>query len=233
MSKINKGSAFKIDEHLIIIPKSKKDKFGNWTTIEMKYLEVKWRIYGFATDYLPWGWRLITEELPSEMIKDIPVAKFKATVFDPDDKIVATGHGLVRRDQFDRYYEKAETAAVGRALALIGLGTQYAEELNEDVEAFDMTDSPVETKPKSEPGKPKFDILTATRAINKVTNPTVLAKKRDEVENSDILSEAQKKTVMGAIDKRSQELLALEGSPKEGPEELSDEDLNKPTNPNY
>jgi hypothetical protein len=54
-------------------------------------------------------------------------AVFKATVRNSDGRIVATGHGRATEGKTSnlggRFIEKAETAAIGRALALAGFGT--------------------------------------------------------------------------------------------------------------
>lgn len=58
-------------------------------------------------------------------------ARFKATVTDgKGGKATATGSECAA--DFSEYIEKAETKAVGRALAMLGFGTQFAPELNEN-----------------------------------------------------------------------------------------------------
>jgi hypothetical protein len=98
-----------------------------------EYLEVKWRLVWFRSEH-PNG--SIETELLS--LKD-NVAVFKATIrtdasvdADPNTGEVntvlpgrATGHGMEDAQSFGDYMEKAETKAIGRALAALGFGTQF------------------------------------------------------------------------------------------------------------
>jgi len=101
-----------------------------------QYLDVKWR--------LMW----LREEHPDAHIKtelvtfreDQQMWVFKAEVIIPD-KGSATGHGQeTERDFPAGACEKAETKAIGRALAALGYGTQFAMELDEGDR---VVDSPV------------------------------------------------------------------------------------------
>jgi hypothetical protein len=58
------------------------------------------------------------------------VAMFRAIVKDGKGG-VATGTKMEKAVSFNDYVEKAETGAIGRALAGLGYGTQFAPELNE------------------------------------------------------------------------------------------------------
>jgi len=66
-------------------------------------------------------------------------AMFKATVKDGKGGI-ATGYKSEKAASFSEYAEKAETGAIGRALAALGYGTQFAPELNEE---HRIVDAPV------------------------------------------------------------------------------------------
>ena len=88
------------------------------------YLPVAWRIAWFRADDAESIGTIYTEVIKL----DAEIAVFKATA--SIGVRTANGHGscAVERSQMisGRYIEKAETAAVGRALALLGYGTQFA-----------------------------------------------------------------------------------------------------------
>ncbi len=100
------------------------------------YLEVKWR--------LVW----LREQHPDAAIETEMVessrdhAIFKATVRLPDGAS-ATGWGSEYREQFPNFIEAAETKALGRALAALGFGTQFAGDLGTDRNGFGLSDAPV------------------------------------------------------------------------------------------
>jgi hypothetical protein len=93
------------------------------------YLEVKFRILWAQVDAQERGQRL---SIQTDLIEHDPEAKramMKATisVMDPTIGIsVYTGYGSEDAKDFGDYIEKAETKAIGRALALAGYGTQFS-----------------------------------------------------------------------------------------------------------
>ena len=99
------------------------------------YLEVKWRLVWFR-DQCERG-EIATQVVHLDLEKGVAV--FKATVSDGQGGI-ATGHGSETAKDFGDYLEKAETKAIGRALAALGYGTQFAPELEEGER---IVDSPV------------------------------------------------------------------------------------------
>lgn len=107
------------------------------------YLQVAWRLVWFRDpdDGCP-AYGLETELL--EHGEDWAV--FRAKITDPNGMVVSTGHGSESKKDFGDYLEKAETKAVGRALAMLGYGTQFAaDELDEGER---IVDSPVDRTPK-------------------------------------------------------------------------------------
>lgn len=68
------------------------------------------------------------------------IAVFRAVVKDGKGG-VATGTKMEKAASFGDFLEKSETGAIGRALAALGYGTQFAPELNEE---HRIVDSPVE-----------------------------------------------------------------------------------------
>jgi hypothetical protein len=120
--------AFDPKAHLIQLSRRVKDPItGQWTTRVDDYLEVRWRVVWFREQY-PHS-RIETEEVCVDL--DQGYARYKAIVSDGDGGL-ATGYGTEYRKPFEDFVEKAGTRAVGRALALLGFGTQFiGEELSE------------------------------------------------------------------------------------------------------
>src|SRR3990167_3588256 len=58
--------------------------------------------------------------------KETKMVLFKADIYDCNRNHLASAHKMCTYSQFKDYVEKAETGAVGRALALCGYGTQFA-----------------------------------------------------------------------------------------------------------
>lgn len=93
---------------------------------------------GGASDYLEVKWRLVwlREVHPDAAIRTEAhaitpeIAVFKATVTVPTGG-EASGYGSETPKDFGDFIEKAETKAIGRALAALGFGTQFAPELDE------------------------------------------------------------------------------------------------------
>jgi hypothetical protein len=103
-----------------------------------EYLEVKYRLVWFREDHPDWS---IETELMS--VTDVS-AYARATVRDESGRIIATSHKFESIQGFPDFIEKAETGAIGRALALIGYGTQFcADELDEGKR---IVDAPVPTR---------------------------------------------------------------------------------------
>src|SRR2546421_2522161 len=133
------------------------------------YLPVQWRLVWFR-ELCPQG-TIDTEEvevdLDREMEEEVFVwnaerrrsekvvkrakgyARFRATISDGKGGR-ATGTKSECAASFPDYIEKAETGAIGRALAALGYGTQFAPELNEE---HRIVDAPVERTPHSDNGR--------------------------------------------------------------------------------
>jgi hypothetical protein len=102
-----------------------------------EYLEVKYRIVWFREDHPTWS---IETELVAITDRS---ATARAAVRDDQGRVIATSHKFENAAGFPDFLEKAETGAIGRALALIGYGTQFcADELDEGER---IVDSPVVT----------------------------------------------------------------------------------------
>jgi hypothetical protein len=142
---------FNPNEHIIQL----KSKQGS-----QDYLPVAWRLVWFR-EQCPNG-TIDTEEVVVDLDREVTVeayvwnqekrrsekvlktapgyARFRAVVTDgKGGRATATGSECAA--DFSEYIEKAETKSVGRALAMLGYGTQFAPELNEE---HRIVDSPVD-----------------------------------------------------------------------------------------
>lgn len=106
------------------------------------YLEVKWRLV-WLRDRHPDA--TVETELVSHAEN---TAVFRARVAIPDGG-VATGWGSEHAGDFRDYLEKAETKALGRALAALGFGTQFCPDFEFGAAAGRVVDSPVRTSGSS------------------------------------------------------------------------------------
>lgn len=146
----NAHSAFNPNSHLIKI----KDR-----GTEKDYLPVQWRLVWFR-EFCPAGtietesilldldrettatqrkWNTTTRQYDEKTTHANGLAVFKATATDGKGGS-ATGYKSETAASFPDYIEKSETGAIGRALAALGYGTQFAPELDEE---HRIVDSPV------------------------------------------------------------------------------------------
>ena len=113
------------------------------------YLQVAWRLVWFREDHPDWG---INAECVEQ---DQEHAIFKATICDENGIQKSSGHGSESKRDFGDFLEKAETKAVGRALAMLGYGTQFAaDELDEGER---IVDSPIKRDKKEQPVTDKIE----------------------------------------------------------------------------
>jgi hypothetical protein len=109
-----------------------------------EYLEVKWRLV-WLRDRHPDA--IVDTELVSHVDN---VAVFRARVAIPDGG-AATGWGSEAAGDFRDYLEKAETKAIGRALAALGFGTQFCPDFEFGAAVGRVVDSPVPSAANSRP----------------------------------------------------------------------------------
>src|SRR6188768_637908 len=89
------------------------------------YLQVAHRLVWFREEKPEWS--IETEYT----VIDVDHAVAKATVKNELGRIMATAHKREDQKHFLDFLEKAEAGAVGRALAYVGYGTQFAPEFDE------------------------------------------------------------------------------------------------------
>lgn len=111
------------------------------------YLQVAWRLVWFREEKPGWCIDTKLEHLTDNH------AVFSAKIFDENNIQKSAGYGSESVKDFKDFIEKAETKAVGRALAMLGYGTQFAPELDEGER---IVDSPVQRKSSPPPTETMF-----------------------------------------------------------------------------
>lgn len=97
------------------------------------YLEVKWRLVWLRQEHPDWT-------IATELLTTGDPVVVRATIADAAGRVLATGHAEYPRGRPYPAVMKCETAAIGRALAHCGFGTQFG---GEDVTEADLVDAPV------------------------------------------------------------------------------------------
>ena len=101
-----------------------------------EYLEVKWRLVWLRD-------RHADASVQTELVSHLDnTAIFRAHVQIPGGG-AATGWGSETAGDFRDYLEKAETKAIGRALAALGFGTQFCPDHEFGAAAGRVVDSPI------------------------------------------------------------------------------------------
>lgn len=108
-----------------------------------EYLQVAHRIAWFRSEHPDWSIQT------SIYHNDQEYTLCKATILNAAGQIMATAHKREDKKHFQDAIEKAETGAIGRALALCGYGTQFAHEM---LEGDDVVDSPLSQNPAQDAG---------------------------------------------------------------------------------
>ena len=133
------SNIFDPNKYMLKLPKTKKVSLGNgqvkFEKTETDYLPVAARIAWFRKEN-PY-WSIITEV---EQLADKAVV-MKATIKNMLGMVIATARKKETEAHFPDYIEKAETGAIGRALAMCGYGTLQAPEFDEQDR---LADTPVE-----------------------------------------------------------------------------------------
>ncbi len=128
---------------ITMLPQWKKDKkTGQFIQLEPKpYVTVLNRIVWFREEHPEWS---ITSVILNQGSDNILM---KAYISNEQGRILSEGIKYEDKGTFIDYIEKCESSAIGRALAFLGFGTQYALELEEGEER--LADAPATDKPKT------------------------------------------------------------------------------------
>lgn len=100
------------------------------------YLPVDYRLVWFREEHLDWG----IETHPVTIDTERGLAVFSAVIRNAEGRAMAQGTKMETARGFADYVEKAETGAIGRALGVLGYGTQFAPEFDEGER---LADSPM------------------------------------------------------------------------------------------
>jgi len=129
---------------------------------ELPLLDLKGKEYLQVADRLVW----FREEKPLWTIEtsfvrlDEKVSIARAEIRDEQGRIIATGHKTETPGGFADFVEKSETGAVGRALAMVGYGTQFcADDLSEGERIVDAP-RPVLARKSEAPLDPGSVVIT-------------------------------------------------------------------------
>lgn len=125
------------------------------------YLQIMHRLVWFREDHPDWS--LVTEI----QTHNDAVAVVLAKILDAQGRVLAVGHKQQTAKGFAAYLEKAESGAIGRALAFLGYGTAHAQELEEDESTpmNELADSPAPSTPSFKGGGPSLPQLNRLYAI--------------------------------------------------------------------
>lgn len=107
------------------------------------YLEVKWRLVWLRAEH-PEA-TIETELMQHEKNNAVFRARVEIEVA-AGVTASATGWGQEAADDFGDYLEKAETKALGRALAALGFGTQFCQDYEFGAERQRVVDSPIDVR---------------------------------------------------------------------------------------
>jgi len=124
-----------------------------------EYKTVAKRVQEFRDTPKYQGWSIMTEIVKM----DDDQVLVRATIINPDSKIIASGHGHEIRSngQINKtsYVENAETSAIGRALACLGLGGTEFASANEVQNAIYQQQHPAAPKERVTPTAGAGDTL--------------------------------------------------------------------------
>ena len=95
----------------------------------MKTIDIKGKEYVMVNERILHFWNNYEGSIETELLSNEDgICIFKATIYNQDHKILATGHAYEKEGSTfinkTSYIENCETSAVGRALGLLGIGIE-------------------------------------------------------------------------------------------------------------
>lgn len=122
-----------------------------------EYLQVAHRIQWFREEKQDW----VIETNFIRLEENYAVCK--ATILDNEKNIKSMAHKREDKQHFADFMEKSETGAIGRALALLGYGTQFtADELDEGKR---IVDAPLNKTPQNETKSMNSGVLNKNNIV--------------------------------------------------------------------
>ncbi|HZU75453.1 MAG TPA: hypothetical protein VFA70_01735 [Dehalococcoidia bacterium] len=118
-----RANGFDPSRYLTKLSRRMRTADGQWKTVELDYMEVKWRLLWLRTEHPEARIETHLEKHEDDL------AIFSAKVTLPGGA-EATGWGSETAGDWKDFIEKAETKALGRALAALGFGTQFCEDFD-------------------------------------------------------------------------------------------------------
>lgn len=119
------GKSFNVKKHLIRVQGGRE------------YLPVAFRLVWFRQEHPDWG----IDTKPIVVDVDKGIAVFQANVYNAEGRLMASGTKMETARGFGDFVEKAETGSIGRALGVLGFGTQFAPEFDEGERLVDSPQS--------------------------------------------------------------------------------------------
>lgn len=125
------------------------------------YLPAAYRLLWFRDECPDWG--IVTDLI--EGGQEAGFATVKASIFTPEGRLLSTAHKTETKQDFPAgWVEKAEAGSIARALAYVGFGTQFSDDVDETVPAQRVA------RPKVQNASPSFsapstDVVEETPAL--------------------------------------------------------------------
>lgn len=148
--------AFNVKQHLMTVQGGKL------------YLPVAYRLVWFREEHPDWG--IQTDPIVCDVEKGIFL--WHARITNAEGRVVAEGSKMETIRGFADAAEKSETGAIGRALGVLGYGTQFCPEFDE---ADRIVDSPMPIgdgngRPERPPAAPKPSVANIGRDFSVCTD---------------------------------------------------------------